>query len=78
MPTRSLSGFTATKASVYDLVIKGGSKSSWYNYDATGGPGHSGDSNLHRAAEGQYVLPGESSRSATATRGRSAERSTTT
>jgi hypothetical protein len=46
-------GFTGTKAAVYDLVIKGGSKSSWYNYDATNGPGPvTSDSKLHAPPKG--------------------------
>lgn len=48
-----LLGFIGTKAAVFDLVVKGGQKSTWYDYDGTGGPGPvTSDSKLHAPPKG--------------------------
>ena len=51
-------GFVGTKAAVYDLVVKGGQKSSWYDYDGTASVGPvASDSMLHAPAKGNTYFP---------------------
>lgn len=51
-------GFVGTKAAVYDLVVKGGQKSNWYDYDATNGPGPvTNDGTLHAPPKGNTYFP---------------------
>ena len=51
-------GFVGTKAAVYDLVVKGGQKSNWYDYDGTAGVGPvTSDSTLHAPPKGNTYFP---------------------